>query len=317
MRVQLLWWLALSTTLLSLTRKLYSVEFTASSSPLVLTSADDMLYQIAYDESYGLLLWVRWGVPPSASSRVVQITNGAQLLLSITQGSDGRWTSTSGLVTIFSPALSTSVWTHVSVSVCFATGVFALYVTQWQGSTASYSALATTFQSLDPGHTAITLGTSFVGQILDCMLAISCLSLSDISVIVSSATCHSQCPGNCFGPGDRSCNTYIQLTDETLPLTMTGNYLMWTRDDPHFQGRSFTSTVYSFSGWYYQTSYPTWVNFFRSRNIPGNYGTPGQRIMALFQKSNPFMDINVEFTTYPAVVVIPNLPVIATSDLHP
>ena len=51
------------------------------------------------------------------------------------------------------------------------------------------------------------------------------------------------------------------------------------------------------------------VNFFRSRNINGNYGTSSQRILALFQKSDPFMDLNVEFTAYPAVVQIPALPV--------
>ena len=102
---------------------------------------------------------------------------------------------------------------------------------------------------------------------------------------------------------------YIQLTDETLPFSMSGNYLRWTRDNPHLQGYVFTSTVYSFTGWYYQTSYPTWANFFRSRNINGNYGTSGQRILALFQKSDPFMDLNVEFTAYPAVMQIPALPV--------
>ena len=147
-------------------------------------------------------------------------------------------------------------------------------MTQWQGSTASYSIAVTTVPSLDPGHT--TLGTNFVGQVLDCRLATSYLSLPYIGLLVSSATCHSQCPGNYSGPGDRACNSYIQLTDETLPLFMSGNYLRWTRDDPHLQGHVFTSTVYSFTGWYYQTSYPTWVNFFRSRNINGNYGTSGQ-----------------------------------------
>lgn len=68
---------------------------------------------------------------------------------------------------------------------------------------------------------------------------------------------------------------------------MSGNYLEWTRDDPHLQGHALPVSAYSFTGWYYQSSARTWTNIFRSGNIPGNCCDVGQRVLGLFQNADP------------------------------
>lgn len=184
-----MWCLSVCMALIQVTKLQYSVEFTAASTPLVLAASSDVLRPLSFDTSYGLMLWVKWGVPPSAGSVVVQIKNGAQLRMTVTQGTDGKWAasaaSTSGLVAINSPVLTTTAWTHIAVSVCSITGKLTLYVTQWHTATASYSISASSFESLDPATTTLTLGSGVVGQLLDCRMATSCLSLSDVSAIVS------------------------------------------------------------------------------------------------------------------------------------
>ena len=128
----------LSLSWLPVTKQLYSVEFSATSSPLTLSASTDALFQLSYDSSYTLVMWVKWGLPPTATSVVAQLTTGFQPRLSVTQGTDGRRTaSSSGLQTISSPVLSTSVWTHIAVSVCSVTGQLSLYGTHWLGVTVS------------------------------------------------------------------------------------------------------------------------------------------------------------------------------------
>lgn len=281
-----MWCGVLAVSWMQVTRQFYAVEFSTSSSLMAFSASDNAPFQLSYDTSYGVMLWVKWGLPPSASSVVAKLDNGPQLLLSITQGTDGRWTvsaaSISGLETVISSVLSTSVWTHIGVSVCSVTGLLSLHVTQWQGVATSYSTSTSSFKSLDPGHTTLTLGSGVVGQILDCRMSTSCLDLSDITPIVALAACHDQCPGNCFGPGDRSCNTYIQLTDEQVPWTLDDNYYQWARDDPHLQGHTFNSYSYSFTGWFFHTTTSAVVNIFRSQNIPGNCCTVGERVFTIF-----------------------------------
>ena len=114
--------LAMCMALMQVTKLQYSVEFTATSTPLVLAASSDTLFQLSFDTSYALVIWVKWAIPPTAASVVAQIKNSASVRMSVTQGTDGRWTasaeSTSGLVNVNSPVLSTSVWTHIGVSVC-------------------------------------------------------------------------------------------------------------------------------------------------------------------------------------------------------
>lgn len=134
MRTDLAWVLVLGAVLFPVTNRLYSVEFSATSSPLVISAADDALYELSYDTSYALVLWVKWGLVPTAASIVAQISNGAQPILAVTQGTNGKWTaaaaSSSGLATAISSIYSTTVWTHIGVSVCSVTGQLTLYVTQ-------------------------------------------------------------------------------------------------------------------------------------------------------------------------------------------
>lgn len=315
MRVIFLWYWTLALSWLTITKQRFSVEFSATSAPLVLTAYADELFQLSYDSSYGLVLWVKWGLPPSATSTVAQLSNGVQMLLSVTQRTDGRWTasttSSSGVETITSPVLSLIAWTHIGVSVCSVTGLLSLYVTEWQGLTA-FSSVSASFLSLDPRQTTLTLGSGVVGQVLDCRMSISCLTPSDISAIVTSTTCHDQCPGNCFGPGDRSCNDYIQLIDELVPWTVTSNYYTWTRDDPHLQGHSFGSYFYSFTGWFYQTSISgSWNNLFRSQSLPGDMGVVGQRLFTIFQQSSNYLHITADFSSIVNDITNVNYPVSA------
>ena len=61
-----------------------------------------------------------WGCGDCRPLVVAQISNGAQALLSLTQGTDGRWTgeyTTMGERRTREELPSTSVGTHVSVSV--------------------------------------------------------------------------------------------------------------------------------------------------------------------------------------------------------
>ena len=283
--------------LLQVTKLQYSVEFTAASTPLVLTASSDVLSQLSSDTSYALVIWVKWAIPPIATSVVPQTKNSASARMSVTQGTDGRWTasadSTSGLVNINSPVLSTSVWTHIGVSVCSGAGL-TLYITQWHSATTSYSVSALAFHSLDPVLTTLSLGTGVVGELLDCRMATSC-----VSSIVSESTCSPLCHSGCFGPGDKSCSDFLQLTDETIPWTVSASYKAWTRDDPHLQSRSFTSTTYSYTGWYYQTSYSVgWTSMFRSRDIAGDCCNIGQRVLTILQNgSSAYMHITMDLNT--------------------
>jgi len=268
-----------------ITKERFAVEFSSLSTPLTFSSTDDVLFQVSYQSSYSVMLWVRWGVTPSPSSVVAELSSQGQSLITVTKASDGKWTASAaglnGLVTVTSSVYAMTVWTHVMVSACSVTSELSLFVTQWQGATSSYSTSATAFNALSPESTTLTLGSGFIGLVLDCRLATSCLTQTDVTSVTLSAVCSSRCGSGCFGPGDRACNDYIQLTDETDPLNVAGDRFTWTRDDPHLQGHSFAGSTYSFTGWYYQSDLFSAANLFRSANVPGDCCDPGQRVVLL------------------------------------
>lgn len=273
----------LALALLQVTNPLYSVEFSASSSSLAFSASSDVLYQLSYENSYSLVLWVKLEEVPTASTVVAQLTSPGQSLLQISQGTDGVWKASAGQIILSSSVYSVSVWTHVAVSMCSALSLLSLYVTQWQGITSLFTISASTSMDYDPILSSLQLGAGMIGQLLDCRIGTICLDMAEVTSIVSSASCHPQCQSGCFGPGDKACDDFIQLTDQVTPQLMTGNYLQWTRDDPHLQHRSFTSTSYSFTGWYHQTASSVSRSFFRSANIPGDSSTSGQRILGIFE----------------------------------
>ena len=85
-----------------------------------------------------------------------------------------------------------------------------------------------------------------------------------------------------------------------MPWPMTGNYFRWYKDDPHLQGHTFNYYSYSFTGWFYRTSNSeTWETLFRSQNVPGNLGTVGQRIIAIFLNGLNYLNFAADYAANP------------------
>ena len=100
-----------------------------------------------------------------------------------------------------------------------------------------------------------------------------------ISAIVAAKDYHSQCPGACLGPGERACNSYFQLMNETKPFPSNQDYFKWPKDHSNFQGRTFESNI-SIGVWYnFSTIANTeWANLLTVTNVDGGSGVESRII---------------------------------------
>ena len=291
----------------------YSKTFLPTGSPLVFQASSDQLYQCTYTASYSLLTWVKISRLPSSPLIFLSLRNGVLPVLQVTKGVDGSYTATAavdycgGTVSVSLPGSAPPEWSHVAVIVC-AAGTLRLAVTPWQGATATATtASAQGFLVFDPGFAELWLGglTGSVldGQLLDTQFFCGvCTTLSEVSAaILVSTGCNSKCVGGCTGPGDKSCNDYLQLSDEKTPLTMAANsFLSYKVGDSLLQDRTIAAASYSYTGWYYETeNVRGWRNLVRFQTITGNYGVYGQRAAALFRNSSPYLHSRFDGSTAP------------------
>lgn len=274
----------------------YSSEFNSASSALTFASNSDELYRLETSETYSVLTWVKFQIQPTTSLPYVFLKASGAAILTLSKGIDGSLkaqavTLSGGTVTASLIGPVAPQWTHVAAFVCSTT--LTLVVTPWQGTTIStVQTSAETFKSYDSATSALILGgtpgsmmivKSIQGQLLDTKFDTVCVTLGDIAAIVGSAVCHSQCATGCSGPGDKSCNEYIQLMEEAKPKSVNRDIISWTSSDPHLQGKSLVSSDYAFTGWYFlSTSTVYTASMFRLENVYASCCATGNRVMVIF-----------------------------------
>jgi len=128
------------------------------------------------------------------------------------------------------------------------------------------------------------------------------LTTEAISTLVAAKACHRECLGQCWGPGERACSSYIQLTDETQPWTSNQDQFIWYRDDPPLQGHTFTSRDISYTGWYNITTITSflWVTLLRVHNIDADCEYGARLLSIWYNQWSNFFTAHIK-TTGPCV----------------
>jgi len=296
-----LWlWACASAVLLQLISQHYSLEFSGNTH--LFASSDSLLYAAVFNRSFSVLLWVKVQIQPTASSMVfLSIEKSGSVGLSIRKETNGDFvvfakSACLGIVSTTHAGPTAPEWVHLGVIVDSRGPTLTLGVTVWDNFSTSFVSTPNTetFEAYDPADTTITLGNALFtvsrtqGQMLDLVFADYPLSRNFVSFRALDTPCHDQCPGNCSGPGDKSCSKYIQLTEEVTPSTTTTH--CWNKSDPHLQGLTSSSTKYSFTGWYFITALgaPThYSTLFRTLNVLKDTATPGQHLIHIIFEEVP------------------------------
>ena len=159
----------------------------------------------------------------------------------------------------------------------------------------SFTGAVTSFD----GSSELTYGAAYYGtdllpspkmQIVDLRYYINYVLLdADITSIYMNTSCHSSCT-NCNGPGNYSCNDFIQLIDPNVGWTGDGSsgqyglsYVKWSTSDSFMMGKTFSGNASAFSGWV-NCSYihNNWVNLFRAAEANDNGCGSKGRTPAIF-----------------------------------
>jgi hypothetical protein len=153
-------------------------------------------------------------------------------------------------------------WEFVSVSANG--GQFTLCSSKW--SPRSLACVSFTASALVLGSASTVTVSAEVEQ-FDLQLKIP--SLSDLSAVLLSYSCHSVCLA-CFGPSFTSCEEFFALVD-LQSTKVTAPELTFTRGDREFRGRTYDAiTEYAITGWFMMTSYTpgpgSWVEVLRFSN---------------------------------------------------
>jgi hypothetical protein len=140
-------------------------------------------------------------------------------------------------------------WEFVSVS---ASGQL-LRVCSSQWDTRSLTCVSVVSTALVLGSSSLITVSAEVEQ-FDLQLKIE--SLSELSALLNSYTCHSVCIA-CFGPSFNACQEFFPLVD--LHSTEgAGTVLTFTRGDRAFRGRTYDAIEeYAVTGWFKMLSYTT------------------------------------------------------------
>lgn len=216
---------------------------------------------LATASHFTLSAWVKMDLPLTSPTDFLSVRSGNETIVRVTKEvngvvSAGVKLTTGELVEIQVEGAQPQEWELVTVSIS-AQQELTLCSAQWRGVPMCRSTpIASPSLPIQTASTVVFVGAgatgpSIQGQILDAKLLLGqALDYLGIEDLVMAKTCATTCNGNCWGPGNLSCNSHVPLISEEH-ANFLGEMKTWSSRSPVLQALKLEGAEGGFSAWVY------------------------------------------------------------------